>query len=171
MSEDKGQRSAAPESEGDELVVSSQETPKDSGRVAWLPGWVFHRFSKGIVVEYRHATGGLVVGYYAQPDSDNIASMALYHLAKDVLDAAIDAARLVQRLRYDVGSRPGGICEEAARRVEQLEAALRDIINPINKMERELPEGAQLNGGMAWALARDPDYLRDIARAALARRV
>jgi hypothetical protein len=45
--------------------------------------------------------------------------------------------------------------------------ALRDIINPIGKIERELKEGEQINGGYAVMLSKDPEHLRKIAKEAL----
>lgn len=46
--------------------------------------------------------------------------------------------------------------------------ALEMIINPIEAMRRELQEGEQLNGMVAMQLASDPEYLRGVAKAALA---
>lgn len=47
---------------------------------------------------------------------------------------------------------------------------MKKIANPIDAMQRELPDGARLNGAMATALANDPNYLKEIAKAALAAR-
>jgi len=44
--------------------------------------------------------------------------------------------------------------------------ALKDILHPIGKMEREMPEGYRLNG-MAVQMADMPSYLREIAQEAL----
>lgn len=46
-------------------------------------------------------------------------------------------------------------------------SALKKIANPIDAMQRELPDGARLNGAMATALANDPNYLRDVAKTIL----
>lgn len=46
--------------------------------------------------------------------------------------------------------------------------ALEMIVNPIEAMRRELQEGEQLNGMVAMQLASDPEYLRGVAKAALA---
>lgn len=50
-----------------------------------------------------------------------------------------------------------------------LRAALEEIVNPVAAMrQRADAEGGKLDGMMANMLARDPEYLRGIARAALA---
>lgn len=49
-------------------------------------------------------------------------------------------------------------------------AALEKIANPISAMKRALPVGATLNGAMATTLSNDPNYLKEIAKAALAAR-
>ena len=46
--------------------------------------------------------------------------------------------------------------------------ALETIINPIEAMRRELQVGEQLNGMVAMQLASDPEYLRGVAKAAIA---
>lgn len=51
--------------------------------------------------------------------------------------------------------------------VRHLIQSLRDIADPISKMRRELPEGAQLNGMMAVTLSGDANYLKESARKAL----
>jgi len=52
---------------------------------------------------------------------------------------------------------------------DTLRKALEEIVNPISAMqERAKVQGNTLNGMMANYLARDPEYLRGIARAALA---
>jgi hypothetical protein len=48
--------------------------------------------------------------------------------------------------------------------------ALEKIANPISAMKRALPVGATLNGAMATTLSNDPNYLKEIAKAALAAR-
>lgn len=48
--------------------------------------------------------------------------------------------------------------------------ALEKIANPISAMKRALPIGATLNGAMATTLSNDPNYLKEIAKAALAAR-
>ena len=45
--------------------------------------------------------------------------------------------------------------------------ALHNIENPILEMQKSLPEGAILNGGMAVQLSQDHNYLKKIAREAL----
>ena len=44
--------------------------------------------------------------------------------------------------------------------------ALKDIIDPIGQMKREMPEGARLNH-LAGRIADDPGHLRSIAKEAL----
>jgi hypothetical protein len=57
---------------------------------------------------------------------------------------------------------------QAAERISFLERTLAKITNPIPAMEEEADEiGAKLNGQMAMELANDPEYLKDLARAAL----
>ena len=67
--------------------------------------------------------------------------------------------------------------EQQAAEVERLRAelaeciaALEKIANPIGAMKRALPVGATLNGAMATTLSNDPNYLKEIAKAALAAR-
>ena len=64
-----------------------------------------------------------------------------------------------------------------AAEVERLRAELAacraetaQITNPISAMKRALPVGATLNGAMATTLSNDPNYLKEIAKAALAAR-
>jgi len=45
--------------------------------------------------------------------------------------------------------------------------ALKDIVDPIEQMNRELEEGYRLDGQMAHKLSQDPNYLREIAKTAL----
>lgn len=45
--------------------------------------------------------------------------------------------------------------------------ALQDIVNPIGKICREMPEDAKLNHHYAALLSRDVNYLQDIAEKAL----
>jgi len=45
--------------------------------------------------------------------------------------------------------------------------ALKDVIQPIDKIKRELEDGYQIDGRMAVALANDPNHLREIATEAL----
>ena len=49
----------------------------------------------------------------------------------------------------------------------RLRTALEDIANPLQRIKREVPEGAKLNGQMAVALMESPDFYKDIARQAL----
>lgn len=49
------------------------------------------------------------------------------------------------------------------------EQALRDILDPIGAMKRDLPEGYRLDGHAAYHLAGQPETYKDIARKALER--
>lgn len=49
-----------------------------------------------------------------------------------------------------------------------LEEALKEILYPVRYMQERLEEGMQLNGLAAVQLANDAEYLRDIAKRALA---
>jgi hypothetical protein len=53
--------------------------------------------------------------------------------------------------------------------VERLRAALRVILDPISGMRARMnvPDGEALNGPMAIGLSNNPNYLKQIARAAL----
>lgn len=55
----------------------------------------------------------------------------------------------------------------SATPLAQMRDALEEIINPIAAMQARLKEGEMLDGNMAHMLAKDPEYLRSIARAAL----
>lgn len=50
---------------------------------------------------------------------------------------------------------------------EELLAALREIANPVQAMRARLQDGEQLNGLAAMQLAESPEYLRNIAKAAI----
>ena len=71
----------------------------------------------------------------------------------------------------------GNTMADAADEIDRLRAelaecivALEKIANPISAMKRALPVGATLNGAMATTLSNDPNYLKEIAKAALAAR-
>lgn len=52
---------------------------------------------------------------------------------------------------------------------KRLRAALQKIVQPIKTMQQEAEEkGYRLNGGMAVALAADPNWYREVAKKALA---
>lgn len=82
----------------------------------------------------------------------------------------------IERLRHDI-ERHIAIASDLATENERLRAelaecivALEKIANPISAMKRALPVGATLNGAMATTLSNDPNYLKEIAKAALAAR-
>lgn len=54
-----------------------------------------------------------------------------------------------------------------ADKLETAVQALRDIIDPIGKMRREMPEGHTLSGSYAAMMAESAEHLRGIAREAL----
>ena len=57
---------------------------------------------------------------------------------------------------------------EARERIAGLVEALERIANPISFMMSKLQDGEKLNGVAALNLSTDSEYLKDIARAALA---
>lgn len=58
--------------------------------------------------------------------------------------------------------------DKMPERLEKIyEQALLDIIDPIGKIIREMPEGYKLDGYHAAKLRDDPNYLRSIAEAAI----
>ena len=62
------------------------------------------------------------------------------------------------------------MCENNFKNSKQLEIAiqaLNDIIDPVNKLRRNLKEGELLNGLFAIQIMKDPSYLRSIASNAL----
>ena len=68
-----------------------------------------------------------------------------------------------------VGTNTRCRCSEGALRKEirRLREALEDIANPLQRLKRNVPEGAKLNGQMAVALMESPDFYKDIAQQAL----
>ena len=77
-------------------------------------------------------------------------------LAEDIIQYA---TRLHER--YQVNQQP-------TPDVGELIVALEEIIHPVRFMQARLEEGEQLNGMVAVQLTKDPEYLKDIAKAALA---
>ena len=53
------------------------------------------------------------------------------------------------------------------KKLARYEQALRDIINPIGAMRRDLPAGYSLDGHAAVLAADNPETYKDIARKAL----
>lgn len=60
------------------------------------------------------------------------------------------------------------VSKQPASDVTVLVTALEEIIAPIQFMQERLEEGEQLNGMLAVQLTKDPEYLKDIAKDALA---
>lgn len=58
---------------------------------------------------------------------------------------------------------------ERDARIAELEQALDEIANPVKYMRMRLEDGEQLSGMAAMQLGQSASYLRDIARAALAK--
>jgi hypothetical protein len=58
---------------------------------------------------------------------------------------------------------------EAKGEIERLREGLREILDPISYMRARMnvADGEGLNGPMAIALSNNPNYLKEIARAAL----
>lgn len=54
-----------------------------------------------------------------------------------------------------------------SKELETAKLALKEIINPVHYMQERLQKGESLNGLMAIQLAKDPEYLRNIAKKAL----
>jgi hypothetical protein len=55
--------------------------------------------------------------------------------------------------------------------IERLRSALENIANPIGHMVKTMPEGHKIDGYMAVMMAKNPDYLQDIAKSALSEHV
>ena len=73
----------------------------------------------------------------------------------------------IERLRHDI-ERHIRIASELATENERLTSALTDILNPLGRMQREAAaNGCRLNG-MAVHLMDDAQYLKEIAKEALA---
>ena len=62
-----------------------------------------------------------------------------------------------------------GEYERVLAQRDELAAALDQIIDPIKFMSLRLSKGEKLNGPAAIALSESPSYLREVARAALAK--
>lgn len=83
------------------------------------------------------------------------------------------ASELVKRLiEANEGSQQAvmgsDIFYKAAERIDFLERTLGKIANPIKAMQEEAEAiGARLDGQMAVALAKDPEYLKKLASDAL----
>ncbi len=58
---------------------------------------------------------------------------------------------------------------EHENKLKIAEQALKDVVDPIGKMKRELGDGYALDGQMAMALSRDANYAKQIAQTALDR--
>jgi hypothetical protein len=56
---------------------------------------------------------------------------------------------------------------ELLSKEQRYEQALRDILDPIGAMRRDLPEGYRLDGAAAVRAADNPQTYKDIARKAL----
>lgn len=59
------------------------------------------------------------------------------------------------------------ICNDCPYDLLVTSQALRDIIDPVSKMKRELKSNEQLNGVQAVKLSEDHNYLKSIAKNAL----
>jgi hypothetical protein len=59
------------------------------------------------------------------------------------------------------------LLKKAQERVKRMEAALRDITNPLGYLQRKAEKEGNVLSGMAPSIARDPGFLKGIAQAAL----
>lgn len=59
------------------------------------------------------------------------------------------------------------VCHQEPSDLQVTSQALRDILDPISKMIRELKPNEQLNGTYTMKLSEDPNYLKSIAKNAL----
>jgi hypothetical protein len=76
--------------------------------------------------------------------------------------AAWKSAIASEQLTFDISAR-------LLKERDRFRDALREIVDPISAMRQlAADEGARLDGMMAVTLAKDPEYLKGIARAALA---
>ena len=84
----------------------------------------------------------------------------------------VERAQMQQYYRRAIADRDDAKATISRLRAELAEciAALEKIANPISAMKRALPVGATLNRAMATTLSNDPNYLKEIAKAALAAR-
>ena len=75
-----------------------------------------------------------------------------------------------RRLNFIIGAYEDQIrCLQAENDI--MTAALKKILQPIKAMQKEAKEqGYQLNGGMAVALAADPNWYQEVAKKALAKK-
>lgn len=85
-------------------------------------------------------------------------------LAEDV----IQFARRQYDLYCEMFPSPLPSEQQSVPNITVLVEALEEIIYPIRYMQKRLEEGMQLNGLAAVQLAEDAEYLRDIAKRALA---
>jgi chromosome segregation ATPase len=59
------------------------------------------------------------------------------------------------------------LLKKAQERVKRMEAALRDLTNPLGYLQRKAEKEGNVLSGMAPSIARDPGFLKGIAQAAL----
>ena len=57
--------------------------------------------------------------------------------------------------------------ERQQSEIERLTAALKKVANPIKAMQDAVPAGYRANGAAMVALANDPQWYKDVAKAAL----
>jgi len=99
-------------------------------------------------------------------------SLALEDEKNDYMDGVGDVLRQDHdgETLWAAAQRVMSECDRLRAELAECIVALEKIANPISAMKRALPVGATLNGAMATTLSNDPNYLKEIAKAALAAR-
>lgn len=101
-----------------------------------------------------------------KPEHDSLTANPLHEFIYEYDDSdAYKSAWFLHRLEKLIGFIKSE--QVPTSDVAALVEALEEIINPVRFMQERLEEGEQLNGMAAIQLAKDPEYLKDIAKAAL----
>ena len=101
----------------------------------------------------------------AEEAADNIE-----RLRSDVAAYKKDFRSIAEALndpRCDLTHTMAELVAELRAELAACRAILEKIADPVRAMQRELPDGARLNGAMAVALSNDPNYLKGLAKAGL----
>lgn len=96
-------------------------------------------------------------------------SLALEDEKNDYMDGVGDVLRQDHdgETLWAAAQRVMSECDRLRAELAECRAILEKIADPVHAMQRELPEGARLNGAMAVALSNDPNYLKGLAKAGL----